>query len=206
MDAAGCGRVLLIGASEGGPGCIHFASRHPERLAGLVLCGSLAKGSWTPDYPFVLTHEQSDLWLRRLICDWGEEPAEIATFAPSLVGDAFCAPRRAPVRSRPCWSRCATPTFGRCCPASSRQRSSCIAAATARFASGPAGISPAQYGGRGWSSLMATITGSGPAISAAFWRRYAPSCAASKRADDRTTRCFAQRRKLALLNVSLLSA
>ena len=87
MDAAGCKRVLLIGASEGGPGCIHFASRHPERLAGLVLYGSLAKGSWTPDYPFVLTHEQYDLWLRRLIRDWGG-PAEIATFAPSLLGDA----------------------------------------------------------------------------------------------------------------------
>jgi len=86
IDAAGCRRVLLIGASEGGPGCIHFAARHPERLAGLVLCGSLAKGSRTPDYPFVLTHEQYDLWLRRLMRDWGG-PAEIATFAPSLVGD-----------------------------------------------------------------------------------------------------------------------
>ncbi len=86
IDAAGCRRVLLIGASEGGPGCIHFAARHPERLAGLVLYGSLAKGSRSPDYPFVLTHEQYDLWLRRLMRDWGG-PAEIATFAPSLVGD-----------------------------------------------------------------------------------------------------------------------
>jgi pimeloyl-ACP methyl ester carboxylesterase len=87
MNAVGCRRVVLIGASEGGPGCIHFAANHPERLAGLVLYGSLAKGSRTPDYPFVLTHEQYDLWLRRLIRDWGG-PAEIATFAPSLVGDA----------------------------------------------------------------------------------------------------------------------
>jgi DNA-binding SARP family transcriptional activator len=86
IDAAGCRRVLLIGASEGGPGCIHFAARHPERLAGLVLYGSLAKGSQTPDYQFVLKHEQYDLWLRRLVRDWGG-PAEIATFAPSLVGD-----------------------------------------------------------------------------------------------------------------------
>jgi len=86
IDAAGCRRVLLIGASEGGPGCIHFAARHPERLAGLVLYGSLAKGSRTPDYPFALTHQQYELWLRRLMHDWGG-PAEIATFAPSLVGD-----------------------------------------------------------------------------------------------------------------------
>jgi DNA-binding SARP family transcriptional activator/pimeloyl-ACP methyl ester carboxylesterase len=86
IDAVGCRRVLLIGASEGGPGCIHFAASHPERLSGLVLYGSLAKGSWTPDYPFVLTQEQYNVWLRRLIRDWGG-PAEIATFAPSLVGD-----------------------------------------------------------------------------------------------------------------------
>jgi DNA-binding SARP family transcriptional activator/pimeloyl-ACP methyl ester carboxylesterase len=86
MDAAGCRRVLLIGASEGGPGCIQFTAKHPERLTGLVLYGSMAKGSWKPDYPFVLTHEQYDLWLRRLISHWGG-PAEIATFAPSLVGD-----------------------------------------------------------------------------------------------------------------------
>jgi DNA-binding SARP family transcriptional activator len=66
IDAAGCERVVLIGASEGGPGCIHFASRHSERLAGLVLYGSLAKGSWSPEYPFVLTHDQYDLWLKRL--------------------------------------------------------------------------------------------------------------------------------------------
>jgi pimeloyl-ACP methyl ester carboxylesterase len=48
MDAACSRRVLLIGASEGGPSCIRFAASHPERLAGLVLFGSLAKGSWTP--------------------------------------------------------------------------------------------------------------------------------------------------------------
>jgi pimeloyl-ACP methyl ester carboxylesterase len=87
IDASSCRRALLIGASEGGPGCINFAARHPERPAGLVLYGSLAKGSWAPEYPFVLTHEQYDLWLRRLIRHWGG-PAEIATFAPSLVGDA----------------------------------------------------------------------------------------------------------------------
>jgi pimeloyl-ACP methyl ester carboxylesterase len=46
----------------------------------------LVKGSWTPDYPFVLTHDQYDIWLRRLIKDWGG-PAEIGTFAPSFVGD-----------------------------------------------------------------------------------------------------------------------
>jgi DNA-binding SARP family transcriptional activator/pimeloyl-ACP methyl ester carboxylesterase len=86
MDAAGSRRALLIGSSEGGPGCIRFAVDHPDRLVGLVLWGSLAKGSHAPNHPFALTAEQYDLWKRRLIANWGG-PAEIETFAPSLVGD-----------------------------------------------------------------------------------------------------------------------
>jgi pimeloyl-ACP methyl ester carboxylesterase len=34
MDAAGNRRVLLIGASEGGPSCIRFAASHWPRAAG----------------------------------------------------------------------------------------------------------------------------------------------------------------------------
>lgn len=86
MDAAGSRRALLVGASEGGPGCIRFAVDHPDRLAGLVLWGSLAKGSRAPDYPFALTAAQYDLWKQRLLAGWGG-PAEIETFAPSLAGD-----------------------------------------------------------------------------------------------------------------------
>lgn len=86
MDAAGSRRAVLVGASEGGPGCIRFAVDHPERLAGLVLWGSLAKGSHAEDYPFALTVAQYDLWKRRMIANWGG-PAEIETFAPSLADD-----------------------------------------------------------------------------------------------------------------------
>ena len=86
MDAAGSSRVLLIGMSEGGPSCIHFAAKHPQRLTGLVLYGSLAKGTRSPDYPFVLTRAQYDRWLQKLVKDWGG-PTGIETFAPSLAGD-----------------------------------------------------------------------------------------------------------------------
>jgi DNA-binding SARP family transcriptional activator/pimeloyl-ACP methyl ester carboxylesterase len=86
MDAAGSRRALLIGASEGGPGCVRFAADHPDRLVGLVLWGSLAKGSRAPDYPFALTVAQYDLWKQRLLAGWGG-PAEIETFAPSLAAD-----------------------------------------------------------------------------------------------------------------------
>ncbi|TGQ64174.1 alpha/beta fold hydrolase [Mesorhizobium sp. M00.F.Ca.ET.186.01.1.1] len=86
MNAAGSRRALLIGASEGGPGCIHFAFDHPDRLNGLILWGSLAKGSHAPDYPFALTTAQYALWQRRLLAGWGS-PAEIETFAPSVADD-----------------------------------------------------------------------------------------------------------------------
>ncbi len=86
MNAAGSKRALLIGASEGGPGCIQFAVNHPDRLAGLVLYGSLAKGSREKGYPFAMSRRQYDAWLERLIREWGG-PAELAFFAPSFVGD-----------------------------------------------------------------------------------------------------------------------
>jgi DNA-binding SARP family transcriptional activator len=87
LDAAGSRRVVLFGASEGGPACIKFAADHPDRVAGLVLFASLAKGSATPDYPHALQASQYDMWLQQLVSVWGG-PAGIETFAPSLSGDS----------------------------------------------------------------------------------------------------------------------
>lgn len=86
MDAAESRKALLIGASEGGPGCVRFAADAPQRLAGLVLYGSLAKGTREKGYPFALSRKQYDDWLKRLIGEWGG-PAEIEFFAPSFAGD-----------------------------------------------------------------------------------------------------------------------
>ena len=86
LDAAGSRRVVLFGASEGGPACIRFAADHPDRVAGLILFASLAKGSATPDYPHALQAGQYETWLQQLVSVWGG-PAGIETFAPSLSGD-----------------------------------------------------------------------------------------------------------------------
>jgi DNA-binding SARP family transcriptional activator/pimeloyl-ACP methyl ester carboxylesterase len=87
LDAAGSRRIVLFGASEGGPACIRFAAEHPDRVAGLILFDSLAKGSFAPDYPHALHADQYDAWLQQLVSAWGG-PAGIETFAPSLAGDA----------------------------------------------------------------------------------------------------------------------
>jgi DNA-binding SARP family transcriptional activator/pimeloyl-ACP methyl ester carboxylesterase len=86
LDAAGSRRVVLFGASEGGPACIKFAVDHPQRVAGLMLFASLAKGAATHDYIHALQARQYDRWLQQLIAGWGG-PAGIETFAPSLSGD-----------------------------------------------------------------------------------------------------------------------
>lgn len=86
LDAAGSRRVVLFGASEGGPACIKFAVDHPHRVAGLILFASLAKGVATPDYGHALQASQYERWLQHLIAGWGG-PAGIETFAPSLSGD-----------------------------------------------------------------------------------------------------------------------
>ena len=86
LDAARSRRVALVGMSEGGPACIKFAADHPDRVAGLVLFDSLAKGSAAADYPHALQASQYDTWLQQLVEVWGG-PAGIETFAPSLAGD-----------------------------------------------------------------------------------------------------------------------
>ena len=86
LDAVGSRRAVLFGASEGGPACIKFAADHSERVAGLILFASLAKGSAAPDYRHALEAGQYEMWLQQLVTAWGG-PAGIETFAPSLSGD-----------------------------------------------------------------------------------------------------------------------
>jgi DNA-binding SARP family transcriptional activator/pimeloyl-ACP methyl ester carboxylesterase len=86
LDAAGSRRTVLFGMSEGGPACVRFAADRPDRVAGLILFASLAKGSAAPDYPHALQASQYDTWLQQLVAVWGG-PAGIETFAPSLSGD-----------------------------------------------------------------------------------------------------------------------
>jgi DNA-binding SARP family transcriptional activator/pimeloyl-ACP methyl ester carboxylesterase len=87
LDVACSRRTVLFGASEGGPACIRFAADHPDRVAGLILFASLAKGSAAADYPHALQAPQYELWLQQLVAVWGG-PAGIETFAPSLSSDA----------------------------------------------------------------------------------------------------------------------
>jgi len=51
MDDAGVDRGILLALSESGPMSLHFAYTHPERVQGLVLVGTTARFSQSPDFP-----------------------------------------------------------------------------------------------------------------------------------------------------------
>ncbi|MEM0117849.1 MAG: adenylate/guanylate cyclase domain-containing protein [Conexivisphaerales archaeon] len=90
MDAAQFDNAVLFGVSEGVPMSILFAASYPSRTKGLILYGGEAKGSWSPDYPWVERREEQEArleWIERL---WGtRERAEraVSVLAPSRIGD-----------------------------------------------------------------------------------------------------------------------
>ncbi|MFI4929413.1 MAG: alpha/beta fold hydrolase [Burkholderiales bacterium] len=86
LEHAGVPRTWLFGSSEGGLGAMRLAVDHPDRVQGLCLFGSLARGSAAPDYPWALPASAYDVWLKRLIAGWGG-PVDIETFAPSEKDD-----------------------------------------------------------------------------------------------------------------------
>ncbi len=86
LDAVGSERAVLFGFSEGGPNSLVFTAAHPERVLGLILYGTLAKGLQSDDYPWALTEEQHKKWLDWLVSVWGK-PVPHAYFAPSHADD-----------------------------------------------------------------------------------------------------------------------
>ena len=88
MDAVGSQRAALFGVSEGGPMSILFAATYPERTTGLILYGSIARGSWAPDFPWGSKPDAGwEAWLEGLRQQWGG-PCEIEMWAPSMAQDA----------------------------------------------------------------------------------------------------------------------
>lgn len=86
MDAVGSKRVVLFGFAEGGPNSLVFCAAHPDRVLGLILYGTGAKGSRSSDYPWALTEEQYAKWLDWLWEVWGK-PVPHLYFAPSREAD-----------------------------------------------------------------------------------------------------------------------
>jgi pimeloyl-ACP methyl ester carboxylesterase/class 3 adenylate cyclase len=86
MDAAGAERADLFGISEGGPSCLLFAARHPERVRSLALYGTTARFTRAPDFPWGFRPELYPALLEEMERGWGEGSL-LELFAPSLAGD-----------------------------------------------------------------------------------------------------------------------
>ena len=68
------------------PAACEFAARYPDRVAGLILFGTFAKGSKSDDYPHMPGAKLYNNWLDELINSWGG-PASLELFAPSIADD-----------------------------------------------------------------------------------------------------------------------
>lgn len=86
LDAADMKRVVLFGCSEGGPTAALLAASSPERVRALILYATMAKGSWTPDYPHLPRPEVYEKFITLLTTEWGR-PVSIETLAPSKQND-----------------------------------------------------------------------------------------------------------------------
>jgi pimeloyl-ACP methyl ester carboxylesterase/DNA-binding CsgD family transcriptional regulator len=82
MDAAGSGRAVLLGASEGAPMSILFAATYPERTRALVLYGGYANF-----HTWVMGPDALAVFMDNAERTWGTG-ASLVSFAPGRVEDA----------------------------------------------------------------------------------------------------------------------
>ena len=90
MDAAGCARAAVVGASEGAAIAALFAHAFPDRTAALVLYGSAACAVADAEYPWAPPREaceQTTQWMEEA---WGSDEfaqGRLVGYAPSLAND-----------------------------------------------------------------------------------------------------------------------
>jgi class 3 adenylate cyclase len=84
MDAAGSERAVLAGWEDGAALCFLFAASHPDRTDGVIALQAQSRGSWAPDAPWLLTHDDWEAWFREIGENWGTEE-----FVKGIVGEIF---------------------------------------------------------------------------------------------------------------------
>jgi pimeloyl-ACP methyl ester carboxylesterase/class 3 adenylate cyclase len=90
LDAVESERAALFGFSDAGALCAMFASTHPERVSGLILYATAARGTQAPDYPWQWDEQQWQDYLDGIRVGWGtrEYAEESLPFVnPSLGQD-----------------------------------------------------------------------------------------------------------------------
>jgi len=90
LSALGSERAALFGFSDAGALCAMFAATRPERVSGLILYASAARGQQAPDYPWQWSEQEWADYLDRVKATYGTRAyaeSSLPVFNPSLVGD-----------------------------------------------------------------------------------------------------------------------
>jgi pimeloyl-ACP methyl ester carboxylesterase len=90
LDQLESERAVLFGFSDAGAMCAMFAATRPERVSGLVVYATAARGRQAPDYPWQWSEREWQDYLGRVRAGWGtREFAEdsLPFNNPSLAGD-----------------------------------------------------------------------------------------------------------------------
>jgi pimeloyl-ACP methyl ester carboxylesterase len=90
LDEVKSERAALFGFSDAGALCAMFAATRPERVSGLILYSTAARGTQAPDYPWQWSEQEWQDYLRGVRAGWGtrEYAQESLHFVnPSLAGD-----------------------------------------------------------------------------------------------------------------------
>jgi class 3 adenylate cyclase len=89
VDALALERPVLLGSSEGGMTCTHFAALNPERVAALVLFSSTVQTLADDEHPWAWTPEFYNTFLDSIDQTWADPSGANAIFPnPSLADDA----------------------------------------------------------------------------------------------------------------------
>jgi class 3 adenylate cyclase len=86
LDAVGCDRVALMACGAAGPGAIHYAAAHGDRVSSLILVNSFANYIRDDDCPWGLPQAMVD----QFVDVWTEtfgSGAMVELFAPSRAAD-----------------------------------------------------------------------------------------------------------------------
>lgn len=96
LDAVGSERATLFGVSEGGPMSMLYGATYPERTSALILYGTYAKRTWSPDYPFGWKPDRWERVLSNFENHWGTpQGVALEIWAPSLAQDPVASERAA---------------------------------------------------------------------------------------------------------------
>jgi pimeloyl-ACP methyl ester carboxylesterase/AraC-like DNA-binding protein len=86
MDQEGIAKASLFGFSEGGSLAVSFAAAYPERVDKLILYGSYARWTQSPDYPIGIPPAVHEKTLAEIDAHWGK-PIGLPLMAPSVASD-----------------------------------------------------------------------------------------------------------------------